>query len=68
MTRRGVGAAVLGVAVAAALPAFAASGSASFTVPRGVTKLRVRSWRGNNKTLDTEINVVPGQTFQIDPV
>jgi hypothetical protein len=42
--------------------------AATFVVPRGVTKIRVRSYRGNNKIIDTAINVVPGQTFTIDTV
>lgn len=42
--------------------------AATFVVPRGVTKIRVRSYRGNDKIIDTAINVVPGQTFTIDTV
>lgn len=42
--------------------------TATFVVPRGVTKIRVRSYRGNDKIIDTAINVVPGQTFTIDTV
>jgi hypothetical protein len=42
--------------------------AATFVVPRGVTKIRVRSYRGNNKIIDTALNVVPGQTFTIDAV
>lgn len=42
--------------------------SATFVVPRGVTKIRVRSYRGNNKIIDTALNVVPGQVFTIDTV
>ena len=42
--------------------------AATFVVPRGVTKLRVRSYRGSNKVIDTALNVVPGQVFTIDAV
>lgn len=42
--------------------------AATFVVPKGVTKIRVRSYRGNNKIIDTALNVVPGQTFTIDAV
>jgi len=42
--------------------------AATFVVPKGVTKIRVRSYRGSNKIIDTALNVVPGQTFTIDTV
>ena len=68
VTRRGVGAAVLGAMVVSSLPALASSGSASFVVPSGVNKIRVRSYRKGDKVIDTQINVSPGQIFRIDPV
>jgi hypothetical protein len=42
--------------------------SATFTVPRGVKKIRVRSFRDGKKVIDTSLNVQPGQTFTIDTV
>jgi hypothetical protein len=42
--------------------------SATFTVPRGVNKIRVRSYRNGKKVVDTALNVQPGQTFTIDAV
>ncbi len=42
--------------------------SATFTVPRGVKKIRVRSYRDGRKVIDTAMNVQPGQTFTIDAV
>jgi hypothetical protein len=65
MTKRGVGAAVLGALVLATLPASAAS-AYNFVVPKGVTKIRVRSYRSGHQVMDTWISVTPGQTFKID--
>jgi hypothetical protein len=42
--------------------------AATFVVPNGVRKLRVRSFRDGKKVIDTALNVVPGQTFTIDTV
>lgn len=42
--------------------------AATFTVPSGVKKLRVRSYRNGTKVIDTALNVAPGQTFTIDTV
>jgi hypothetical protein len=61
--------AVAATAVAAALPAEAkVSGSASFVVPFGVKRIRVRSYNKGEKVLDRSLNVMPGQTFIIDPI
>jgi len=62
-----------GIAVAAVaniLPAEAkkGGGSATFIVPYGVNRIRVRSYSKGEKVLDRSLNVVPGQTFVIDPV
>lgn len=55
--------------LAAPAAAFAkASGSATFVVPHGVKKIRVRSYAKGEKVLDRSIPVTPGQTFVIDPV
>jgi hypothetical protein len=43
-------------------------GSATFTVPSSVKRIRVRSWKQGRKVLDREMSVEPGQTFRIDPV
>lgn len=45
-----------------------ASGSATFVVPHGVKKIRVRSYAKGEKVLDRSLSVTPGQTFVIDPV
>lgn len=40
----------------------------TWVVPAGVTKVRVRSTRGNDQVVDTTLNVVEGQKFQLDVV
>lgn len=42
--------------------------AATFVVPGGVNKIRVRSYRDGKKVIDTSLNVAPGQTFTIDTV
>jgi len=42
-------------------------GSATFVVPAGVEKIRVRSYVAGDKVLDRELDVQPGQVFKIDP-
>ena len=59
--------AALGAVTTATLPALAAT-SYNFVVPKGVNRIRVRSYRDGDEVLDTELNVSPGQTFRIDPV
>ncbi len=51
----------------ATLPASAAS-TYNFVVPKGVRKIRVRSYRNSKQVIDTELNVIPGQVFRIDSV
>lgn len=55
-------------AIAAKAATYKPSGSATFVVPANVDRIRVRSWKNNQKVLDREMSVVPGQTFRIDPV
>lgn len=55
-------------AVAAKAATYKPSGSASFIVPANVDRIRVRSWKNNQKVLDREMSVEPGQLFRIDPV
>lgn len=43
-------------------------GAATFIVPNNVDKIRVRSYRGGKKVIDTSLNVQPGQYFIIDTV
>ena len=59
--------AALGALTTATLPALATP-SYNFVVPKGVNRIRVRSYRGKDQIIDTELNVTPGQTFRIDPV
>lgn len=44
-----------------------ATGSATFVVPNGVNRIRVRSYAKGSKVLDRSLDVTPGQTFIIDP-
>lgn len=44
------------------------NGSATFTVPSTVERIRIRSWKNGRKVIDREMSVEPGQTFRIDPV
>lgn len=55
-------------AAAAKAATYKPSGSATFVVPANVDRIRVRSWKNNQKVLDREMSVEPGQTFRIDPV
>lgn len=57
--------AALGALTTAPLPASAAN-AYNFVVPKGVTKIRVRSYRSGHQVMDTWISVTPGQTFKID--
>lgn len=40
----------------------------TYVVPEGVNKLRVRSYVGDNKVIDTTMPVEPGQKFRISAV
>ena len=43
--------------------------SASWRVPAGITKIRVRSWNTDgSKDLDRTLSVEPGQIFRIDAI
>lgn len=43
--------------------------SASWRVPPGVTKIRVRSWKANgSKDMDRTLTVEPGDFFRIDAI
>lgn len=44
------------------------SGSATFTVPASVDRIRIRSYKQGRKVIDREMSVEPGQIFRIDPV
>lgn len=72
MNKRNVFGAVAALALAPLMigrsEAMPRKAAATFTVPSGVKKLRVRSYRNGNKVIDTALNVVPGQTFTIDTV
>jgi hypothetical protein len=58
------------------LPFFAAAAnansnrnSATWKVPPGVKKIRVRSWNPDgSKDMDRTLNVEPNQTFRIDAI
>ena len=58
-----------------ALPFFAtmtnaaAKNSASWRVPAGITKIRVRSWKADgSKDMDRTLNVEPGDFFRLDAI
>jgi hypothetical protein len=57
-----------------ALPFLALSAKAgeaktgTYTVPKNVKKIRVRSTVGDKEVLDTNFRVVPGQKFIIDAI
>ena len=43
--------------------------SASWRVPPGITKIRVRSWKANgSKDMDRSLTVEPGDFFRIDAI
>lgn len=65
----GLGALVFGAtAASAATKTNPAAKSATYKVPAGITKIRVRSWEGEDEVLDTHFSVKPGQIFRIDAV
>lgn len=63
-----IGALALLATVPFAGAAKAAKTSATFSVPTGVKKIRVRSYKGGRVVIDTMLNVEPGQVFKIDAV
>jgi hypothetical protein len=43
--------------------------SASWRVPAGITKIRVRSWKADgSKDMDRTLNVEPGDFFRLDAI
>ena len=58
--------------VSAAVPAAATTGSSqksvTYMVPKGIRRIRVRSWKGDREIIDTHFTVEPGQMFRIDAV
>lgn len=56
--------------VAAVTPAVAATGtsqkSVTYMVPKGIRRIRVRSYKGDREIIDTHFSVEPGQIFKID--
>lgn len=65
----GLGALVFGAgAASAATTPKSSAKSATYKVPPGITKIRVRSWEGEEEVLDTHFSVKPGQIFRIDAV
>lgn len=49
--------------------ATASKNSASWRVPSGITRIRVRSWNTDgSKDIDRTLNVEPGQIFRIDAI
>lgn len=62
----GLGALVFGGAASASTNANSGARSATYTVPKGITRIRVRSWEGKDEVLDTHFSVKPGQIFRID--
>jgi hypothetical protein len=42
-------------------------GTVWFSVPSGVTEVRVRSYKNGKIVMDRSLSVVPGQSFRIDP-
>lgn len=52
-----------------AVPALARErATATFNVPHGVSKLRIRSYREGRKVIDTVVNVRAKQTFVVEAV
>lgn len=46
----------------------AARTSATFSVPNGVRRIRVKSYKHGKIVIDTMLNVEPGQIFKIEAV
>ncbi len=47
----------------------AGKNSASWRVPAGITKIRVRSWKADgSRDLDRTLSVEPGDVFRIDAI
>lgn len=56
--------AMLSVSIAYSAPN---GGTIWFTVPGKVSEIRVRSYKDGKLVMDRSLDVVPGQTFRIDP-
>jgi hypothetical protein len=54
--------------VGAIMEAYAENKSGTYTVPKNVKKIRVRSTIGEKEVLDTNFRVVPGQKFIIEAI
>lgn len=53
-------------AASAATKQYSGARSVTYTVPPGIKRIRVRSWKGKDEVIDTHFTVEPGQTFRID--
>lgn len=63
----GLGALVFGAgAASAATKQYSGPRSVTYTVPEGIKRIRVRSFKGKREVIDTHFPVEPGQTFRID--
>jgi len=60
------GVAAVTPAVAATSPAGTSQKSVTYMVPKGIRRIRVRSWKGDREIIDTHFSVEPGQMFKID--
>lgn len=59
---------VLFLAVVFVVPAVGSSSQISWTVPAGVTKIRVTSTLDGDQVLSRKISVEPGQKFTVEVV
>lgn len=63
----GIGALLVGTGSASAsVNANTGARSVTYTVPKEITRIRVRSWKGKKEVIDTHFTVEPGQIFRID--
>lgn len=68
MTRRGIFAGLAAIFGSSFLAKNASATSTNWTVPDGVSVIRVRSYRNGRLVLDTNVDVISGQVFKIDVV
>jgi hypothetical protein len=70
MDKRGLFAGLLALPfLAGATQAQSKRNSASWRVPAGIKKIRVRSWKADgSKDLDRTLNVEPGDFFRLDAI
>lgn len=64
----GLAAGVSAVVPAAAATTGSSQKSVTYMVPKGIRRIRVRSWKGDREIIDTHFTVEPGQMFRIDAV